>query len=172
LSIYGEIFIYEYYEPTDVPNPSRHFIVYETGDNTTTILGEPESEDLFYSRAINWGDDFIVWTDEVLDPTLSQCYPSDPHDTDVPDAIVGSTFCNEFDDLESRRDSKSEEASVTATAWGDFLYSVWAQLNYEVGDDEVETFVGGDAMFRRVWWLDGYIPQEAWTLPGTGTGAP
>ena len=41
--------------------PSRYFIVYETGDNTTTAEGEPEPLDLFYSRAVNFGDDYQVW---------------------------------------------------------------------------------------------------------------
>jgi len=42
----------------DVRNPSRYFVVYETGDNTTASEGEPEPLDLFYSRAVNFGDDY------------------------------------------------------------------------------------------------------------------
>ena len=33
----------------DVRDPSRFFVVYETGDNTTAVDGEPEPLDLFYS---------------------------------------------------------------------------------------------------------------------------
>jgi len=44
--------------------------------------GEAEPLDLFYSRAINFGDDYVVWADEVLDADLGACYPNDPHGDD------------------------------------------------------------------------------------------
>ena len=83
----------------DVRDPSRFFIVYETGDNTTAAEGEPEPLDLFYSRAINFGDQYVVWAD---DEALELCYPSDPHgdidpQTGVPAELIDSGFCNEFD---------------------------------------------------------------------------
>ncbi len=67
---------------------------------------------------------------------------------------VGTGFCNEFDTLEGFQDALSEEASITASAYGDFLYGVWGQFNV---DTETGEFIDGDTMFRRVWYLDEYI---------------
>lgn len=160
----------------DVRDPSRYFIVYETGDNTTTAEGEPEPLDLFYSRAVNFGDDYAVWAEET---DLSVCYPSEPYDQDVPEALVGSGFCNEFDQLEQGRPGvEASEASVTSNPGGEFLYAAWAQL--EIDDSKVKVdnnknkdttkkdkteVVGSDAMFRRVWFIDDYISAtDAWTF--------
>ena len=111
----------------DVRDPSRYFVVYETGDNTTTE-GEPEPLDLFYSRAVIFGDDYQVWAEET---DLSVCYPSDPHDdTDdrCPGELIGSGFCNEFDQLDQGTPGlEASEASLTANPGGQFLYGVWAQ---------------------------------------------
>jgi hypothetical protein len=151
--------------PTDTRDSSRFFIVYETGDNTTVADGEAEPLDLFYSRGVFYGDHYQVWAEET---DLSVCYPSDPHGTTVPTELVGSGFCNEFDDLEGRRDTESSEASVTASPYGDFLYAVWAQAQHDATTGEL---LESDAMFRRVWYLDDFIsPTNAWTLPGTTGG--
>lgn len=151
---------------SDVANPSRFFVVYETGDNTTVSEGEAEPLDLFYGRAVAYGDHYQVWAEET---DLGVCYPSDPHGTDVPAALVGSGFCNEFDDLEGRRDTESSEASVVRSPAGDFLYGVWAQWTHDAVSGELSE---ADAMFRRVWYLDGYIsPDNAWSLPGTSGGS-
>ncbi|MGB5584374.1 MAG: choice-of-anchor O protein, partial [Gammaproteobacteria bacterium] len=155
---------------TDIRRPDRHHIVFETGDNTTTAVGEAEPLNLNYGRAFNFGDHFQVWYDEVIDgddiDTTTVCYPSDGHlDTSV-DWADGTGFCNEFDALEGARTALSEEASVTSSAAGDFLYSVWGQVNLEDVDGELVD-IGGSAMFRRVWWLDDYLPSDAW-LPGQG----
>ncbi len=161
----------------DVRNPSRFFVVYETGDNTTTAEGEPEPLDLHYSRAINFGDDYVVWADEVLDPTLSKCYPSDPHedidpDTGVPAEHIGTGFCNEFDQVDQGTPGlEASEASLTANPGGQFLYGVWAQLEH---DKDTGELIGSDAMARRVWWKDGFISETyGWDFgQGTGTGVP
>jgi hypothetical protein len=163
----------------DVRNPSRYFIVYETGDNTTTALGEPEPLDLHYSRAINFGDDYVVWAEE---DDLSVCYPSDPHDdtdpdTGVPAEHIGSGFCNEFDQMEQGKPGlEASEASLTANPGGQFLYGVWAQIEHEVVNNETDwdSVISSDAMARRVWWLDDYISTDwAWDFgQGTGDGTP
>lgn len=163
----------------DVRNPSRFFVVFETGDNTTAAEGEPEPLDLFYSRAVNFGDDYQVWAEET---DLSTCYPSNPHedideDTGVPAELIGSGFCNEFDQMEQGTPGvEASEASLTANPGGQFLYGVWAQLEHPVADgvtnwDEV---LGSDAMARRLWWLDGYISETyGWDFgQGTGDGTP
>ncbi|MGD8803181.1 MAG: choice-of-anchor O protein [Gammaproteobacteria bacterium] len=146
----------------DERDPSRYMIVYETGDNTTTAEGEPEPEDLFYSRAVMFGDDYQVWAEET---DLSVCYPSDPHGSEVPDELIGSGFCNEFDQLDQGTPGLSaSEASLEANPGGEFMYGVWAQWQHDAATGEITE---SDAMARRVWWLDDYIPSDAWSLPGT-----
>ena len=158
--------IYEPVEPTDYLNPSRYFVVYEDGDNTTVAVGEAEPLNLSYGRGEMFGDHFTVWAeiDTGFGGGIEDCYPNNTHgDPDV-DWAEGSGFCNEFDALEGFQDALSEEASITASAYGDFLYSVWGQFNV----DEHDEFVDGDSMFRRIWYLDDYISEtSAWTLPGT-----
>lgn len=132
----------------DARDPSRFFIVYETGDNSTVEFGEAEPLDLYYGRASQFGDNYIVWAEE----DLAECYPSDPgDDTNVPADLVGSGFCNEFDDLEGRRDTESSEASVNANPGGQFLNGVWAQAEINPITHEL---VESDAMYRRVWYID------------------
>ena len=158
--------IFEPIDPTDIRNPSRNFVVFESGDNTTTAVGEAEPLNLDYGRAEMFGDYFTVWAEtDTGTADLNQCYPNDAHETTDVDWAVGTGFCNEFDPLEGFPLSLSEEASITSSAYGDFLYGVWGQFNI---DDESGEFVDGDAMFRRVWYIDDYISQDnAWTLPGT-----
>ena len=137
----------------DVRDPSRYFIVYETGDNTTTAAGEPEPLDLFYSRASSFGEDYQVWAED----DLSVCYPSDPHGDDkLAEELIGSGFCNEFDKVESGRQGlEASEASLVANPGGEFLYAAWAQYDGENHES--------DAMARRIWWIDGYISDtNAW----------
>jgi len=118
-------------------NPSRYNIIYETGDNTTTDVGEPEPLDLFYSRAIMFGDDYQVWAEET---DLEVCFPSDPHDTDVPEELIGSGFCNEFDQVDAGNQSiEGSEASVEANPGGEFMYPVWAQFDHDNAQGEEES---------------------------------
>lgn len=155
---------------SDLRDPSRYFMVFETGDNSTVEAGEAEPLDLFYGRAINFGDDYVVWADEVVDSTLANCYPSDPHEDDVPEVLVGSGFCNEFDRMNAGGDSHSSEANLEANPDGSKLYGVWAQWVFDESGEEV---VESDAMARRIWWIDDYIPLDAWDFgQGTGDGTP
>ncbi len=159
---------FEAIDPTDILNPSRNFVVFESGDNTTVAVGEAEPLNLDYGRAEVFGDHFTVWSEidtGVSDP-IADCYPSNAHDDPDVAWAVGTGFCNEFDTLEGFRDALSEEASITASANGDFLYAVWGQFNVDLDNDH--EFVDGDTMFRRVWYLDDYISVDnAYTLPGT-----
>jgi hypothetical protein len=167
-SITSDLFGYgiPYPDTEDLRDPSRYFIVYETGDNTTTAVGEPEPLDLFYSRAVQFGDNYQVWAEE---DDLGVCYPSDPHEVaDVPEELLGSGFCNEFDQVDQGRKSiEGSEASLEANPGGEFLYAVWAQFDQEDPNTGLEV---SDPMARRVWWIDDYIPLDAWTLPGTSGG--
>ncbi len=146
----------------DLRDPSRYFVVYETGDNTTTAEGEPEPLDLYYSRAINFGDDYVVWWDGELLSSLA-CYPSDPHNNEVPAEHIGSGFCNEFDQLDQGIPGlEASEASLTANPGGQFLYGAWAQLYHNPDTGLLEE---SDAMVRRVWWIDGYYSlTDAWVF--------
>ena len=164
-------------EGEDLRDPSRYAIVYETGDNTTTADGEPEPDDLFYSRAVMFGDHYQVWAEET---DLTACYPSTTYDTmpEVPEEIVGSGFCNEFDELDQGSPGlQASEASLETNPGGEFIYGVWAQWLY---DDITGNLVESDAMARRIWYIDDYIPTDAWTLGGgsgdggggTGDGTP
>lgn len=160
----------KYTSPTgdDIRDPSRFFIVYETGDNSTTKDGEPEPLDLFYSRSVMFGDHYQVWAEET---DLSLCYPSNPHDNEVLAHVEGTGFCNEFDQMEQGKPGlEASEASLTASPGGQFLYGVWAQLLH---DENTGDLVESDAMARRIWWIDGYIPSTAWEFgQGSGDGTP
>ncbi len=154
-------------DDTDLRDPSRYFMVFETGDNSTVSEGEAEPLDLNYSRGINFGDDYAVWAEET---DLSVCYPSDPHLVDdVSEVIIDSGFCNEFDNMNTGGDTHSSEASLAGNSNASKLYGVWTQWVFdEAGEEEIES----DAMARRVWWIEDYIPSDenAWTLPGTSGG--
>ena len=127
-------------------DPSRYFMVYETGDNTTVEEGEAEPLDLFYSRAVDWGDHYLVWQDEA-DPDA--CLPS----ADTEEVILNG-FCNEFDWLEGSALAMSGEGSVTANPAGDFFYALWNQEDL----DKNHNVIGSDAWFRRVMFVDDYVP--------------
>jgi hypothetical protein len=129
----------------DIRDPARFFMVYETGDNTTVAVGEADPLDLFYSRAIDWGDDYLVWQDEA---DTSACLPS-AENTDL------AGFCNEFDALEGSQRSESGEASITSSPGGQFFYAVWNQVDFDRRGKEI----GSDAWFRRVLFLDDYVPE-------------
>jgi hypothetical protein len=162
----GEWAIFEPIDPTDLRNPSRNFVVFETGDNTTVSAGEAEPLNLDYGRAEMFGDHYTVWaeTDTGFGGGIDDCYPNNAQGTDDAPWAVGTGFCNEFDTMEGFPDSLSEEASITSSAYGDFLYGVWGQFNVEENGE----FVDGDSMFRRIWYLDEYISEDnAWTLPGS-----
>jgi len=115
---------------------------------------------------VMFGDHYQVWAEET---DLSVCYPSDPHDVDVPAELIGSGFCNEFDQMEQgRKEVTASEASLEANPGGQFMYGVWAQLDAEDPNTGEEV---SDPTARRVWWIDDYISEtNAWTLPGTNSG--
>ena len=155
---------------SDLRDPSRYFMVFETGDNTTVAVGEAEPLDLFYGRAENFGDDYVVWAETDTDSAdLALCYPNDPHGDEfvIGTVVEGSGFCNEFDNMNTGGDTHSSEANLESNPDGSKMYGVWAQW---VFDDSGEEVVESDAMARRVWWIDDYIsdnPDLVWTLPGT-----
>ena len=124
----------------DIRDPSRYFMVYETGLTSAYDAGEAPPLDLFYSRAVDWGDDYLVWSDT---PTVGE-------------------FNNEFDALEGSQLYESGEAAVTASPGGQFFYAVWNQEDFDL-DGNV---IGSDAWFRRVLFLD----DEVVSPPSGGGG--
>jgi hypothetical protein len=160
--------LYTPVDPTDLRNPSRNFVVFESGDNTTVAVGEAEPLNLDYGRAEIFGDHYTVWTEiDTGYSTIDDCYPNNAHDDDrmIEWGMVGTGFCNEFDTLEGKRDDLSEEAALASSAYGDFLYAVWGQFTI---DPDTHEFIEGDSVFRRVWYLDDYISVDnSYTLPGT-----
>ncbi|MHB1349714.1 MAG: choice-of-anchor O protein [Desulfobulbaceae bacterium] len=131
-------------------DPSRFFAVFETGIPSAYDEGEAEPLDLFYSRAVDWGDDYLVWQDEADDA----CLPTASEDG-VTDLLDGSGVCNEFDALEGSQFSEASEAAITSSPGGGFMYAMWYQHDY---DNQTGAEIGVDAWFRRVMYLDDYIP--------------
>ena len=141
-------------DPTDVRNPSRFFVVYETGDNATIATeGAATPLDLYYGRGECFGDVYTVWAeiDTGYGYGMDYCYPNRPFIS--PAWAIGTGFCNEFDKLEGEPDDLAEPASITASAYGDFLYSSWSQITI----DGTGEFLESDTIFRRVWYLDEYV---------------
>lgn len=136
-------------------------MVYETGDNSSVQAGESEPLDLFYSRAENFGDDYVVWTEtDTSSAGAKVCYPTDPHlNDDVSDVVVGSLNAGQ---------THSSEADLEGSQDRSKLHATWTQWVFE---DDSEELAESEAMNRRVWWLDNFIPAEAWTLGGTDTAA-
>jgi hypothetical protein len=112
----------------DERDPSKFFIVYETGDNTTVAEGEAEPMDLFYSRATNYGDDYFLVEYPTGDGSGS-----------------GETSWG-FPWLENKADDMSGEAANTCNNGGTFYYVVWNQWQ----EDEHENVSESDAIFRRL----------------------
>ena len=157
---------------SDLRDPSRYFMVFETGDNKTVQAGEAEPWDLYYSRAESFGDDYVVWYETDTGYVLGDngCYPTDSHeDADVIDSVLAdSGFCNEFDRMNTRGDTFSSEANLEANPDGSKLYGVWAQWVFLDRDDYESPIIESDAMMRRIWWIDDYISDlYSWDLPGT-----
>ena len=94
-------------------------------DHSTVAVGEAEPEDLFYSRAESFGDDYVVWTETdtgTIDPN-TVCYPTVAYGDEkiVGTPVEGSFFCNEFDRMNTGGDTHSSEATLEANPDGSKL---------------------------------------------------
>jgi hypothetical protein len=158
---------------SDVRDPSRYFVAFETGDNNTVADGEAEPLDLFYGRAESFGDDYVVWTEtDTESANPEECYPNVSYGVIGVEGTVleGSGFCNEFDNLNTGGDTHSSEANMEANPDGSKMYAVWAQWVFADDNDYESEIIESDAMARRVWWIDDYVSDtNAYTLPGTQT---
>ncbi len=132
-------------------DPSKFFMIYETGDNTTVTEGEAVPLDLFYSRATVYGD---VWE---LDP-------------DYYNAETGEIEDYRWNWVEKDHDLLSGEASMLANPGGTFMYAVWNQWQEEIThwvdaygiEHEEERIFNSDIWFRRFL----YLPDDT-TVEGT-----
>jgi len=112
----------------DLRDPSKFFIAYDDGDNTTVDFGEAEPVNMYYTQASNWGDDYTGTT--VTTPTGT--YPRLQ--------------------LLNNLGTYASESSISGSPDGSFLYSIWNQwqwtdpINYEGEINE-------DAFHRRVLFL-------------------
>ncbi len=133
------------YEDDTVRDPSKFFMIYETGDNTTVTEGEAVPLDLFYSRATVYGD---VWE---LDP---EWY------------TVGEDGTVTIEDyrwpwVEKDHDLLSGEAGMLVNPGGTFMYAVWNQWQEEITqwvdeyglEHEEELIFNSDIWFRRFMYL-------------------
>ena len=124
------------YDDDLVRDPSKYFIVYETGDNTTVEFGEATPLDLYYSRGTLYGDEY-----EVMDYT-----------TTTDDLLL-----DRWPWLENAADDLSGEAGVVANPGGTFMYAVWNQWREAITVDEEgyehELVYDSDAWFRRLMYL-------------------
>ena len=108
--------------PDDIRDPSKFFAVYESGDSSPMREGyEADAENLFYSRATNWGDDWedVLWIPN--DETTKQ--PRREHEP-----------YHYWDWLENNADDKSGEAAVGGSPGGQFFYATWNQWKVERRD--------------------------------------
>jgi hypothetical protein len=129
------------YEDDAVRDPSKFFMVYETGDNTTVAEGEATPLNLYYSRATVYGDTY-----EVMD-----------YMTDTDDAVL-----DRWPWLENKDEILSGEAGMLANPGGTFMYAVWNQWQEELLPDGHEFVFDSDILFRRLLYLpDGETAELA-----------
>jgi hypothetical protein len=116
----------------DVRDPSKFFIVYETGDNASVALGgEAHPLDLTYAQASVWGDLYTGYVKTT---------------TNLGDLAL-------FQNLEGFKDQYSSEASVAGNASGTMLYSVWYQWEELVDPFTYEAHeINSDPWYRRTYF--------------------
>ena len=110
-------------------DPSKFFMIYETGDNTTAAEGEPTPLDLYYSRATVYGD---IWDWEEVE-------------------VADGTELRWFG-VETKKDDLSGEAAMLANPSGDFMYTNWNQWKEEILEDGTELISDSDIMFSRYFY--------------------
>ena len=140
---------YELY-PDDVTDPSKYFATFEVGDTENVAEGgEAEPMDMFYARAINYGDEY-----ELADSNGDGIADVDPTDGEF----------EIFDKLEWH-DPHAAEATLTTNPGGTLFYAVWNQWEACADGNECES----DAIVRRTMELDAN-GETGVTLPSGGDG--
>jgi hypothetical protein len=122
------------YADDEFRDPSKFFMIYETGDNTTVMEGEAVPLNLYYSRATVYGDVWELdpdWYDEENDTILDYRWPW----------------------AENKKEILSGEASMLANPGGTFMYAVWNQWQEEILPDGHELVFDSDIIYRRFMYL-------------------
>jgi len=151
-------------------DPSKFYVVYETGDNTTVATGEAIPLNLYYSRATEYGDNY-EWYDYINDD--ADCNP----DPDTGEIDWATCVEPRFPWLENDQEILSGEASVVLNPGGTFAYNVWNQWQEEIiitvdeyGIEHEEDLVfDSDIIFRRLLWLPDDSIVEPLNLPPVAT---
>ncbi len=127
----------------DAVNPSIFFATFEEGD-TADIAdgGEGMPMDMYYARAINFGDHYELG-DELVDGIA---------DVDPLDLLVGDedTPYETFDKLECTS-SHAAEASLKSSPGGTFFYATWQEWK----ETDTGFVYDSDAVVRRAMELNG-----------------
>jgi hypothetical protein len=135
----------------DVRDPSKFFAVYESGDSAAMREGlEADAENLYYSRATEWGD---TWEDVLWVPNSDTTKGN-------PDANTEPSWY--WDWLENAADDKSGEASVGSSPGGQFFYATWNQWTIYEGDEHEHNF---DAIYRRCYWVPDILRDQIFPEP-------
>jgi hypothetical protein len=122
--------------PDDERDPSKFFVTFEVGDNTTVEFGEATPLDMYYSRAFTYGDDYEVVEDTDADPTEENAFY--------------------FDWLENKRKFHAAEAALKASPGGMFFHAIWNQWQ----EDNHENVFDSDAILRRMMFLDEEVVDD------------
>ena len=120
-------------------DPSKFFMIYETGDNTTVAEGEAVPLNLYYSRGTVYGD---AW--EVMDYFTAE----------------DDLLLDRWPWVENDHEILSGEAGMLANPGGTFMYAVWNQWEEYIGEDGHEVVFNSDILFRRFL----YLPDDSETL--------
>ena len=129
--------------PDDIArDPSKCFLVYETGDNTTASETEPTPMDLLYSRVTVWGD----------------VYEKMEYD-------IGGEIVWRWPWVEIDKEALSGEASMLSSLSGNFMYIVWNEWEEDTYIDEYgyeHTIIfNSDMPFRRFMYLPDDSPIDS-----------
>jgi hypothetical protein len=149
----GELVEGDILYPDDQVNPSVFFATYEEGDTAPILEGEEgDPMDMYYSRAINFGDEYEL-ADENFDGIA-----------DV-DATDGEWEL--FDKLEWH-ELQAAEAALKANPGGTLFYAIWNQfLEVDVLDADGHVLgtelLDSDAIVRRTMELgDDGVTTPSW----------
>jgi hypothetical protein len=125
------------YEDDAERDRSKFFMIYETGDNTTSDVGEATPLNLYYSRATVYGDEW------ELDPDYI---------TVAEDGTI-TIEDHRWNWAEVDHEILSGEAAMLANPGGTFMYAVWNQWEEHIGEDGHEVVFNSDMPFRRFLYL-------------------
>jgi hypothetical protein len=120
----------------ELRDPSAYFVSYGTGDNTVvTEDSGPEPMNMYYSRALNFGDDY----------DLIEFIPNGNTKGNKP----GGEPIERWDWLAYGLQVRPSDASLMATPTGDRFYAVWSQEDLNRRGD----VMGVDAWYRRIFYI-------------------